>query len=93
LFDRLWIATWTMLVGEFDLTDNLCWRWDSELGPSEPRIEDGWPISPDTPPAFAGHGGVLAESHVAIRLFRERACVGSKQAALGTSPDEHAGER
>ena len=35
LFDGLWAATWTMLVGEFDLTDNLCWRWDIELGPGE----------------------------------------------------------
>jgi hypothetical protein len=72
LFDGLWVATWTMLVGEFDLTDNLCWRWDCELGPSEPRFDDGWPTPPEMPPAFAGYGGVLAESRAAIRAFRER---------------------
>lgn len=72
LFDGLWVATWTMLVGAFDLTENLCWRWDIELGSSEPQFKDGWPLTPDTPPAFAGHGGVLAVSHAAIRLFRER---------------------
>ena len=72
LFDGLWVATWTMLVGEFDLTDNLCWRWDSEIGQTEPRFADEWPIAPDTPSAFAGHGGVVAESHAAIKAFRER---------------------
>jgi hypothetical protein len=70
LFDGLWAATWTMLVGEFDLVERLCWRWDIELGPTEPRIDE-WPIAPDTPPAFAGHGGVLAVSHAAIRLFAD----------------------
>jgi hypothetical protein len=72
LFDGLWAATWTMCVGAFDLVERLCGRWDIKLGPTEPRIENGWPISPDTAPAFAGHGGVLAESHAAIRAFRER---------------------
>ena len=71
-FDGLWAATWTMCVGEFDLVARLCARWDIELGPTEPRFEDEWPITPDTPPAFAGLGGVLAESHAAIRAFRER---------------------
>jgi hypothetical protein len=71
LFHGLWAATWTMCVGEFDLAKRLCTRWDIELGPTEPRIE-GWPISPDTPPAFAGHGGVLAESHAAILQLHER---------------------
>lgn len=71
LFDGLWAATWTMCVGEFDLVERLCARWDIELGPTEPRIE-GWPIPPDTPPAFAGHGGVLAESHAAILRWRDQ---------------------
>jgi len=61
-----------MCVGEFDLVERLCDRWDIELGPTEPRIEAEWPIPPDTPPAFAGYGGVLAVSHAAIRAFRER---------------------
>ena len=71
LFDGLWAATWTMLVGEFDLDTRLCLRWDIELGPTEPR-GDNWPSSPDTPPAYAGHGGVLAVSRAAIRVFTER---------------------
>jgi hypothetical protein len=58
--------------GEFDLVERLCDRWDIELGPTEPRIEAEWPVPPDTPPAFAGHGGVLAVSHAAIRAFLER---------------------
>jgi hypothetical protein len=72
LFDGLWAATWTMCVGEFDLVERLCERWDIELGPSEPRMEAEWPVPPDTPPAFAGHGGLLAVSHAAIKAFRER---------------------
>jgi hypothetical protein len=71
LFDGLWATTWTMLTGEFDLHTRLCLRWDIELGPTEPRGEE-WPTSPDTPPAYAGHGGVLAVSHTAIRLVAER---------------------
>jgi len=70
LFNGLWAATWTMLMGEFDLDTRLCLRWDIELGPIEPDGE--WPSSPDTPPAYAGHGGVLAVSRAAIRLFTER---------------------
>jgi hypothetical protein len=60
-----------MITGEYDLETRLCLRWDIELGPTEPRGED-WPDSPDTPPAYGGHGGVLAVSHAAIRLFKER---------------------
>lgn len=63
-FDGPWAAAWTMLVGEYDLTDRLCWRWDIELGPREPG-GDGWPAEPDTPPAYFGTGGVLAASRAA----------------------------
>ena len=62
LFDGLWAVTWTMLVGEFDLTDNLCRRWDIELGPGEPSGDD-WPKMPDA--LFSG-SGVLAASHVVL---------------------------
>ena len=90
LFDGLWIATWTMLVGEFDLTDNLCWRWDCELGPCEPPFVDGWPTSPEAPPAFAGRGGVLSESQAAIMAFRQRDLVSPKTAEPG-APATHVG--
>ena len=45
-----------MLVGEFDLTENLCWRWDSEFGPDEPPgpSEDDWPTEPVRNPAYFG---------------------------------------
>src|SRR5438477_2238501 len=69
MFDGLWAATWTMLVGEFDFVERLCWRWDIELGPAEPR-GDEWPAVPNTPPAYAGYG-VLAVSHAAIARFWE----------------------
>jgi hypothetical protein len=68
LFDGLWAATWTMLVGDFDLTDRLCWRWDIELGPSEPGGDD-WPAEPDASPAYFGTGGVLAVSSGAIEAW------------------------
>jgi hypothetical protein len=71
LFDGLWAATWTMNAGEFDVVENLCLRWDMELGPTEPRFADGWPVTPDAPPAYAGFGGVLAVSHAAIKRFYE----------------------
>ena len=71
LFDGLWAATWTMLVGEFDLDAKLCLRWDIELGPAEPGMVDGWPSTPDAPPAYAGRGGTLATSLAAIRRFDE----------------------
>jgi hypothetical protein len=70
LFDGLWVATWTMCVGAFDFVDRLCLRWDIELGPTEPQCEE-WPVAPDTPPAYAGNGGVLAVSHAAIRHFSD----------------------
>jgi hypothetical protein len=68
LFDGLWATTWTMLVGEFNLTDKLCWRWDIELGPREPTGDD-WPAEPDKPPAWFGLGGVLAVSPSAIEAW------------------------
>jgi hypothetical protein len=68
LFDGLWAAIWTMLVGEFDLIDNLCWRWDTELGPGEPRGDD-WPTEPAALPAYFGCGGVLAVSRGAIEAW------------------------
>ncbi|OWK40930.1 hypothetical protein FRUB_04822 [Fimbriiglobus ruber] len=70
-FDGLWAATWTMIVGEFDFVEKLCPRWDIELGPTEPRVDD-WPVPPDTPPAYAGHGGTLAVSQTAITRFLEK---------------------
>jgi hypothetical protein len=68
LFDGMWATTWTMDVGEYNLVDNLCWRWDIELSPSEPRGED-WPAEPDAVPAYFGYGGVLAVSHAAIEAW------------------------
>jgi hypothetical protein len=65
----LWAATWTMLVGDFDLTDNLCWRWDMDLSPHEPG-GDEWPPEPTAPPAYFGTGGVLAVSPEAIATWR-----------------------
>ena len=70
-FDGHWATTWTMVVGDFDLVENLCLRWDIRLGPTEPNGE-GWPDDPDTPPANAGYGGVLAESLAAIERFTAR---------------------
>jgi hypothetical protein len=69
LFDGLWAATWTMIVGEFDLVERLCLRWDIELGPTAPK-GDPWPETPDKPPAYSGYG-VLAVSHAAIKRFSE----------------------
>jgi hypothetical protein len=71
LFEGLWAATWTMCVGEFDFTERLCLRWDIELGPTQPRWADGWPVAPDMPPAYAGYGGVVAVSDAAIERFYE----------------------
>lgn len=68
LFDGLWIVTWTMLVGEFDFTERLCWRWDSELSPHEPTIDE-WPTAPEIQPAWFGFGGVLAVSQAAIETW------------------------
>src|SRR5262245_3162050 len=74
LFDGLWAATWTMIVGQFDLVERLCLRWDVELGPTEPK-RDPWPEAPDTPPAYGGYG-VLAVSHAAIKRFSEEWAAG-----------------
>jgi hypothetical protein len=67
-FDGLWATTWTMLVGDYDLTQNLCSRWDSEFGQEEPGGpgEDDWPTEPKKTPAYFGTGGALAVSHEAI---------------------------
>jgi hypothetical protein len=69
LFDGLWAATWTMNVGEYDLTDNLCGRWDIELGPTEPGGGD-WPAEPVAEPAYFGCGGTLGVSRGAIETWR-----------------------
>lgn len=66
LFDGLWAVTWTMIVGEFDLTDRLCTRWDIELGLNEPSRDD-WPVS--AAPVYCGFGGVLAASLGAIARY------------------------
>ena len=68
LFDGLWAGTWTMCVGDFDLTERLCGRWDIELGLEEPAGQD-WPAEPTVPPAYFGLGGVLAVSHDAIEAW------------------------
>src|SRR5262249_42922729 len=72
LFDGLWATTWTMLVGDFDLNENLCWRWDSEFGPDEPRgsSEYDWPREPVRNPAYFGFGGTLAVSRSAFESWR-----------------------
>ncbi len=85
LFDGLWAAAWTMLVGGFDLTDNLCWRWDTQLGPGEPGGDD-WPAEPAGPPAYFGTGGVLAVSRGAIEAWRA-AFVGGGSAEPNAAPD------
>jgi hypothetical protein len=85
LFDGLWATTWTMLVGEHDLTDNLCWRWDIELGVAEPSGDD-WPAEPVTEPAYFGHGGVLAVSRDAIEMWWA-AVIGGRSAEPGAAPD------
>jgi hypothetical protein len=69
LFDGLWAATWTMIVGEYDLKDNLCARWDIELGSSEPGGGD-WPAEPVAGPAYFGCGGTLGVSRSAIETWR-----------------------
>jgi hypothetical protein len=61
MFDDMWAATWTMIVGEFDFTERLCHRWDIELGPVEPSGED-WPHIRDTSPVYSGYG-ILALAH------------------------------
>src|SRR5262249_31908420 len=70
VFDGLGARTGTMLVGEFDLTENPCWRWDSEFGPDEPGgpSEDEWPTEPVRKPAYFGFGGTLAVSSSAIEV-------------------------
>ena len=69
LFDGFWVATWTMLVGEWDLAENLCWRWDLQLGVDEP-LGDEWPAEPKEPPAYFGYGGVLAVSLAAYEAWK-----------------------
>jgi hypothetical protein len=69
LFDGLWATTWTMVVGDYDLTDNLCGRWDIELGASEPSGDD-WPAEPVAAPAYFGCGGTLGASRGAIDTWR-----------------------
>jgi len=67
LFDGLWVATWTMMEGDFDFVSKLCLRWDIELGPVEPS-GDNWPEFRDASPVFCGYG-VLAVSHEAAARF------------------------
>jgi hypothetical protein len=90
-FDGLWATTWTMLVGEFDLTENLCWRWDSEFGPDEPggTGEDDWPTEPVRNPAYFGFGGTLAVSCGAIEAW-EAAFLRNSPAEPGAAPDRRA---
>jgi hypothetical protein len=71
LFDGFWAVTWTMLVGEWDLLESLCWRWDMQLGRSEPSGNE-WPDEPKTPPAYFGYGGVLSVSLVAYQAWRTK---------------------
>ncbi len=60
-FDGMWASTWTMIAGDFNLTDRLCPRWDVELRTHQ--VDDGdepglrrWAL------VYDGYG-VLAESH------------------------------
>ena len=69
LFDGLWAATWTMLEGEFDFVEKLCFRWDIELGPTEPHGGE-WPTTPESSPAYSGYG-VVGVSPAAIARFWE----------------------
>jgi len=69
LFDGLWAAAWTMIVGDYDLTVNLCGRWDIQLGPSEPCGDD-WPAEPLAGPAYFGNGGTLGASRSVIDTWR-----------------------
>jgi len=69
MFDGMWAATWTMLVGDFDFTRRLCPRWDIELGPIEPSGED-WPRIREASPVYAGTG-ILAASQDAVMRYLE----------------------
>ncbi len=70
LFEAMWVATWVMHEGEFDLTENLCCRWDIELGPTEPTGDD-WPEIRGVSPVYLGYG-TLAVSADAVTSHEER---------------------
>jgi hypothetical protein len=87
LFDGFWAWTWTMLVGEFNVTDKLCWRWDSVLEPNEP-VGDDWPDEPLTPPAYFGFGGVLGVTNDAIEKWWADFCNNDKASRLDSTAPE-----
>lgn len=67
MFDGMWAATWTMIVGEFDFVQKLCHRWDIELGPVEPSGDDR-PEIRGASPIYSGYG-ILAVSQDALDRF------------------------
>jgi hypothetical protein len=80
-FHGLWVASYTMQVGEYDFQENLCARCDVEMGPCRPTLEtttreDGvlvqWPEFSIESFAYLGNGGMLGESPLALSKFMEQ---------------------
>ena len=68
MFNGLWAATWTMLVGDYDFVEKLCHRWDIELGPVEPSGDD-WPQIRDASPIYSGYGVLAVSQDAVVRYF------------------------
>lgn len=60
-----------MLEGEYDFVSNLCHRYDVEIGPAEPNIEDDWPRIVSGEPNYAGYG-IVAASEAALAADRQK---------------------
>jgi hypothetical protein len=83
IFNGLWFVGATMLVGEWDFTDRLCWRYDLELGSMEPNEEE-WPRLIHG--RYYGGYGILAESAQYVAQWWES----QERKSMGTIEAKHA---
>jgi hypothetical protein len=60
LFHGLYVVGATMVVGEWNFTDKLCWRYDMEIGSTPPQLGE-WPRIVEGRSIWRGHG-IIAES-------------------------------
>src|SRR5262245_23752666 len=67
-FDECRAVCATMLVGEYNLRDRLCVRWDLEIGRGETQGE--WPQMNSPGPIWGGYG-IVAESGAMIDRWVE----------------------
>src|SRR5262249_3351576 len=67
-FDEFRVVCATMLVGEYNLRDRLCVRWDLQIGKGEPQGE--WPEINSGGPSWGGYG-IVAESAAMIDKWFE----------------------